>query len=107
MEKGLLFFTLSMLCLWVILDDFFGSKKLSGIAQNLTPNIKSPGEAVSEFVEGTATKKEMKSKENDIKKSIDKNKNMNPKAKDALKDSVNHFYDNAEFFKNGSFKDGA
>jgi hypothetical protein len=48
MEKGLLFLTLFMLCLWVILDDFFGTKKLTLISLSLTPNI---GTSYSEAME--------------------------------------------------------
>lgn len=107
MEKGLLFFTISAACLWLLLDEFFGTKRLSNVAQNFVPNIKSPGEAVSEFVEGTATKEEMQSKEKEVTDSVDKNKNLPEKAKKAIKDAIKKFYDDAEFNKNGKFTDEA
>ena len=38
-DKGLLFFTLSLLCFWLVADDLVGKKRLSNIAGMLTPNI--------------------------------------------------------------------
>lgn len=107
MEKGLLYFTISVALLWVILDEFFGSKKLSGIADNLTPDIKSPTEAVKEAVtdtvdkakekvkdavQGTKTPKEKKDDAKKAKDNVDKS-NVNDKAKGAIKDAIDKFYE--------------
>lgn len=38
MEKGLLFLTLSILCLWLVLDEFFGERRLTAMVLKLTPD---------------------------------------------------------------------
>ena len=51
MEKGLLFFTLSMVAVWLILDDFFGSKRVSNMAMKMTPDINTPLDTVKEGID--------------------------------------------------------
>lgn len=50
MEKGLLMFTLAMGCFWLILDDFYGGKRLTKLVIKITPDVKSPLEKVEESV---------------------------------------------------------
>lgn len=52
MEKGLLMLTLSIGCVWLLLDDFYGSKRLTSLVLSITPDVKSPMEKVEEKVEG-------------------------------------------------------
>lgn len=102
MEKGLLFFTLAAAAFWLILDEFYGTKKVSGIANQLTPQTNNPisdalnnvGESIKDF-----TKWEVKTpdeKEKSYKKAIediDKNDNIKTdSAKKAMKDLVTDFY---------------
>lgn len=102
MEKGLLFFTLAAGAFWLILDEFYGTKRVSNIATQLTPQMNNPitdalnnvGESIKDF-----TKWEVKTpaeKEKSYKKTIDDiNKNDNIKsndAKKAMQDLVTDFY---------------
>lgn len=98
MEKGVLFLTLTAACLWIILDEFFGTKKVSNVAQQLTPNAPNPFEKTKEAVKdfmtwevGTLEDKEERRKE--INKQIEANDGIKTdKAKKALKDAVDAFY---------------
>ena len=92
MEKGLLMLSLSILCLWLLLDEFFGTKKLSNVAAKFTPNIPTVPEKINEALNGDPKVKE-KNRE-DAKKAIDKQPNteINKAAKDKLKEMVDHFY---------------
>lgn len=97
-EKGLLFLTLSVACLWVLLDEFYGTKKISKIAKNFVPEIPNPIEAIKEnvddFVNGTKTDTDKKQDKDKIKNEIDKKPGVSDKGKDALKDAVDQFYNN-------------
>lgn len=53
MEKGLLFFTLALTAIWIILDDFYGGKHLSKMAQKMTPDISTPIDVVKDGWEST------------------------------------------------------
>lgn len=97
MEKGVLFFTLSVACLWLILDDLFGSKKVSGLAQQLTPSFNSPldfaKEKVKEVVEGTATPEEREKQVKEAKEKVDKSDAIKTdEAKKAVKDLIDDTY---------------
>jgi len=102
MEKGLLFLTISVGCLWIILDEFFGTQKISGLSQKLTPDINTPIDKAIDSVKDTVdnftkwetkTDGEKEKKRQEINKNIDSNKNIkDDKAKNALKDAVNKFY---------------
>lgn len=83
MEKGLLFLTLSIGCLWLLLDEFFGGRKLSSIANSLTPQ----GTPITWKNDAQA----QKDKEN-IKKKIDQDPKLNQQEKDFLKKNTDHFY---------------
>ncbi|MBV2241160.1 hypothetical protein [Bacillus inaquosorum] len=78
MEKGLLFFTLALTAIWIILDDFYGGKHLSKMAQKMTPDIGSPLDVVSDGVESAkeavqdAGKKTVKKAKKTGKKVIEK-----------------------------------
>ncbi|MED1170187.1 cytoplasmic protein, partial [Bacillus paranthracis] len=52
--KGLTFLTLSLLFLWLVFDDFVGKKRLSKLAQMMTPDLSmpSPGEVAEKVVDG-------------------------------------------------------
>ncbi|MCY8915039.1 hypothetical protein [Bacillus atrophaeus] len=104
MEKGLLFFTLSLVAIWIILDDFYGGKHLSKMAKNMTPDINTPvdsliettGDVWDKAVDKAGEVKDKVSKDGemlkdaatgkmykDYKKAVKKN----PKVKDAVEDS--------------------
>jgi hypothetical protein len=51
MEKGLLFFTLAVICLWLLLDDFFGDKRVSKLAMSVTPDVRTPIDDVKQKIE--------------------------------------------------------
>lgn len=98
MEKGVLFFTLSVACLWLILDDLFGTKKVSGLAQQLTPNINMPvdffKDKVKDVVEGTATPEEKEKQVKEAKEKVDKSESIKTDdAKKAIKDLIDDFYE--------------
>lgn len=100
MEKGILFLTITAACLWILLDEFFGTKKISGVAQNMTPKMETPLDKVTEGVKDFFTfdmKLDSKPKEkieqrNNVNKKIDDNPNMDSKLKQELKKSVDKFY---------------
>lgn len=89
MEKGLLFLTLSVGCLWLVLDEFFGNKRLSSVVSNLTPDFKNP---VETFIQGSATPMEKDKIRQDTLNNIEKGKSSDS-AKKAMKDAVNRFYE--------------
>lgn len=78
MEKGLLFFTLSILCLWLLLDEFFGNRRISKVALTLTPELKIP------FFEPMTT--------DDMRESIEESDNIT----DSGKDTMNKIIDELE-----------
>ena len=88
LEKGLMFFTLAVACLWVILDDLFGDKRLSKVLENLTPDLKTP---VETFIEGSATMEEKMQDQKDAKKWIDE-QNVSDSYKDKSKKIIDKFY---------------
>ncbi|WP_260851098.1 MULTISPECIES: cytoplasmic protein [Bacillus] len=55
MDRGLTFFTLALLLVWLVFDDLFGEKKyLSKLAQAMTPNLPTLGD-MGQAVFDTAT----------------------------------------------------
>jgi len=50
MDKGLMFLTLALVFLWLVFDDFVGKKRLSSLAQSLTPDLSLP--SVKEVAQG-------------------------------------------------------
>lgn len=50
-DRGLLFLTLSLVCFWLVFDDFFGKKRLSTLAGYMSPSIPSLGDAVKQVAE--------------------------------------------------------
>ncbi|AGT13374.1 putative DNA delivery protein [Bacillus phage Wip1] len=92
MDRGLTFFTLALLLIWLVFDDLFGEKKyLSKLAGAMTPNLSLPDparDAVDKVVEDT--KENAKKDVTDIKKDT----------KDAVKDTKKSFDD----FINGGFE---
>jgi hypothetical protein len=84
MERGLLFFTLALLCVWAVLDEFWGKKKISEIAAKLTPTTKpvtwKDDEQANEDKENTKDK-------------IDRSDDMSEDAKKKLKEAVDKFYE--------------
>jgi hypothetical protein len=89
MEKGLLFFTLSMFCLWVILDEFFGTKRISAIAEKMTPNTPSLSENLQKAWKDDEQAQKSKEK---VKGNIEKDKKLNSKEKKYYQGLVDHFY---------------
>lgn len=87
MEKGLLFFTLSLLCLWVILDEFFGDKRLSNIALQFTPR--------GQGIEAVNHEEANKSKKEAIDK-IEKDETLNPAEKEYKKKFWEKFFKESE-----------
>lgn len=85
MEKGLLFLTLAMLCLWVILDDFFGDRKLSNVAKQLAGSVKENG---LEWVNEDQAEKAKEEKE----KEIEDDPSLNPSEKKWLQDFWDKFW---------------
>lgn len=99
MEKGILFLTIAAGCLWIILDEFFGTKKISGISQKMTPTINNPiadaAEGVKDFFTwdvGTKSVKEKNKDASNLLKEVDKNEKLNPKVKEEIKKGINQFY---------------
>jgi len=102
MEKGLLFFTLAAGILWLILDEFWGSKKISGIATQLTPDISNPvtdvidkvGDKVKDtFSWRTLTPEDKEESHKKLKESIDKSdKIKDNETKKRIKEMVDDFY---------------
>lgn len=80
MDRGLTFFTLALLLIWLVFDDLFGEKKyLSKLAQAMTPNLPTLGEMGQAVVDGTVesvketttdTRKAQKEADNKVKDSI-------------------------------------
>ena len=88
-DKGLLFFTLSLVCFWLVVDDIVGGKRLSNIASMLTPNMPSVGDVVKDKVEDATaeTAKDLNEKAPDV--FFDpKDKKDQQKAKDSAKDKT-------------------
>lgn len=54
MPRGMVFFTLALVCVWLILDDFFGKGRVSTLAALITPNLSAKSAIV------TAVKKNQK-----------------------------------------------
>jgi hypothetical protein len=54
MDKGLVFFTLSAVCFWLVFDDLAGKQRLSNIAAMLTPDIPGIGEVVKDKIADTS-----------------------------------------------------
>ena len=87
MEKGLLFFTLSVLCLWVILDEFFGNGMLSSGIKKVTPDV-------SLFSSNKYTEEETKEKVEEWKTKVDNNDGIKTDgAKQSIKNIIDHFYE--------------
>jgi hypothetical protein len=87
MEKGLLFFTLSVACLWLVLDEFYGGRKLSSIAAAL-----SQGQTSMKWIDNGQANK---SKE-DAKKKIEDDPKLSKEEKDFLKKNIDHFYKDSQ-----------
>lgn len=47
-DRGLLFLTLSLVCFWLVFDDFFGKKRLSTLASYMTPQSGSLTDSIKE-----------------------------------------------------------
>lgn len=88
-DKGLLFFTLSLLCFWLVADDLVGKKRLSNIASMLTPNLPSVGGMVSDAVEDATkeTAKDLNKAAPDVFFDPHDEKDKQ-KAKDSAKDKI-------------------
>lgn len=86
MEKGLLFLTLAMLCLWLILDEFFGTNKISALAQRMTPDIPDIWDAPP-LIDVTQADKNR----NEAKENVDKSE-LNSEAKKQMKKMIDKFY---------------
>jgi hypothetical protein len=89
MEKGLLFLTLAMLCLWLILDEFFGNSKLSALAQRMTPDVPNIWEAVG--VPPLEDVTQADKNRNEAKEKVDKSE-INGEAKKQMKKMIDKFY---------------
>lgn len=83
MEKGLLFLTLSMFCLWGLLDEFFGGQKISAIALKLTP-----GDQPVKWIDNEQAQADKEK----VKTKIDKDKKLNSKEKKYFKGLTDEFY---------------
>lgn len=82
--KGLTFLTLSLLFLWLVFDDFVGKKRLSKLAQMMTPDLSMPDpirDKVDKVIDDT--KENVKKDTQDIKKDT----------KNAVKDTKKSFDD--------------
>ncbi|QWG70199.1 hypothetical protein EXW32_27815 (plasmid) [Bacillus mycoides] len=103
MDRGLTFFTLALLLIWLVFDDLFGEKKfLSKLAQAMTPNLSADPvrDLMDKTVEDTKenvkkdvtdTKKETKKAVDDTKKSFDDF--INGGFEKEMKKDVNDFKD--------------
>lgn len=92
MDRGLTFFTLALLLIWLVFDDLFGEKKfLSKLAKAMTPNLSFP-DPVRDMVDKTIddTKENVKKDVSDTKKDTS----------NAIKDTKKSFDD----FINGGFQ---
>lgn len=84
MDRGLTFFTLALLLIWLVFDDLFGEKKfLSKLAQAMTPNLPSLGD-MGQAVVDTATE----SVKETTKDTRDAQKKADDKVNDGLFDKV-------------------
>lgn len=80
MDRGLTFFTLALLLIWLVFDDLFGEKKfLSKLAQAMTPNLPSLGD-MGQAVVDTATES--------VKETTKDTRDAQKKADDKIKDSL-------------------
>lgn len=80
MDRGLTFFTLALLLIWLVFDDLFGEKKyLSKLAQAMTPNLPTLGDMGQAVVDGTVesvketakdTRESQKEADNKVKDTI-------------------------------------
>lgn len=94
MEKGLLFLTLSVGCLWVILDEFFGDKRLTNIVNNMTPDFENPiKEAVHDVMYGKQTPAEKIEARDAAKEKVDKEFKSSDSAKADIKKAIDKFYE--------------
>lgn len=104
MDRGLTFFTLALLLIWLVFDDLFGEKKyLSKLAQAMTPNLPSIGDMGQAVVDGaTNSVKETAKDTRDAQKEADKTINdamfdkvikneKDPKKKEKLEDMKDKF----------------
>ncbi|MGE2624073.1 hypothetical protein ACQH8C_23245 [Escherichia coli] len=77
MDRGLTFFTLALLLIWLVFDDLFGEKKyLSKLAQAMTPNLPSIGDMGQAVVDGATesvkeTAKDTRKAQKDADKKLD------------------------------------
>lgn len=80
MDRGLTFFTLALLLIWLVFDDLFGEKKfLSKLAQAMTPNLPSLGD-MGQAVVDTATES--------VKETAKDTREAQKKADDIVNDTV-------------------
>lgn len=80
MDRGLTFFTLALLLIWLVFDDLFGEKKyLSKLAGAMTPNLPSLGD-MGQAVVDTATES--------VKETTKDTRDAQKKADDKVKDTL-------------------
>ncbi|WP_144597568.1 MULTISPECIES: cytoplasmic protein [Bacillus] len=112
--KGLTFLTLSLLFLWLVFDDFVGKKRLSKLAQMMTPDLSLPsaGEVAEKVVDGAkeSVKETAKDTREAQKKADDKVSDAiyNPKipVSDKTKDTLNKLKEKDKERKEiGAYKD--
>ncbi|MEK5046149.1 cytoplasmic protein [Bacillus sp. FSL L8-0637] len=80
MDRGLTFFTLALLLIWLVFDDLFGEKKyLSKLAQAMTPNLPTLGDMGQAVVDGAT---------NSVKETAKDTRDAQKKADDIVNDTV-------------------
>jgi hypothetical protein len=82
--------TLSLVCMWLILDDFFGKKYVSTLVSNIIPNDMGSILKLPEFKNSQKAEENRAKAKNDIDK--DDKKYKTKAAKDEAKKAVDMFY---------------
>ena len=88
MDKGLFFMTLSLVCVWLILDDFFGQNYITRLVSHLIPDDLG---SVSWINKSQAATDKANSK-----KKVQDDPKLNQKEKDYLNKNIDHFYGDVE-----------
>ena len=88
-----MFLTLSVACLWLILDEFFGDKRVSGVVMNLTPDFENPiKQAISNALNGDKTLSEKVEAKENAKDYVDKNMKSSDSVKSEIKNAIDQYW---------------
>lgn len=80
MDKGLFFMTLSLACVWLILDDFFGNNRISKLVSSLIPNDFGKINLIPPILDPTPDPKKTEEDKKKAKDKVDNGETVTPPA---------------------------